>query len=104
MCIRDSKALDTRPVFSPDGKSLAYLAMARPGFEADRQGIMVMSWPAGEPRGIAPKWDRSAESMAWSKDGKTMYVVATNLGHQSLFSICLLYTSPSPRDRQKSRM
>ena len=82
-----NKALDTRPVFSPDGKSLAYLAMARPGFEADRQGIMVMSWPAGEPRDIAPKWDRSAESMAWSKDGKTMYVVATNLGHQSLFSI-----------------
>jgi dipeptidyl aminopeptidase/acylaminoacyl peptidase len=61
--------------------------MARPGFEADRQGIMVMSWPAGTARDIAPEWDRSAESMVWSKDGRTMYVVATNLGNQSLFAI-----------------
>ncbi len=82
-----NQALDTRPVFSPDGKSLAYLAMARPGFEADRQALMVMSWPDGQARDIAPKWDRSAESMVWSKDGKTMYVVATNLGHQSLFAV-----------------
>src|SRR5262249_21530205 len=83
-----NKALDTRPVFSPDGKSLAYLAMARPGFEADRQAVMVMSWPpSGQPRDIAPKWDRSAESIVWSKDGKTIYSVATNLGQQSLFTI-----------------
>ncbi len=82
-----NKALDTRPVFSPDGKSLAWLAMARPGYEADRQGIMVMSWPTGAAREIAPKWDRSAESMVWSKDAKTMYVVATNLGNQSLFAV-----------------
>jgi dipeptidyl aminopeptidase/acylaminoacyl peptidase len=82
-----NKALDTRPVFSPDGKSLAYLAMARPGFEADRQAVMVMSWPDGKPRDIAPKWDRSAESIVWSKDGKTLYSVATNLGQQSLFTI-----------------
>jgi len=82
-----NKALDTRPVFSPDGKQLAWLAMARPGYEADRQGIMVTSWPDGKVREIAPKWDRSAESMLWSKDGKTMYVVATNLGNQSLFSL-----------------
>jgi dipeptidyl aminopeptidase/acylaminoacyl peptidase len=82
-----NKAFDTRPMFSPDGKSLAWLAMARPGYEADRQAIMVMSWPDGKPREIAPKWDRSAEQVVWSKNGKTMYVVATNLGNQSLFTI-----------------
>jgi dipeptidyl aminopeptidase/acylaminoacyl peptidase len=83
----ENKALDTRPVFSPDGKQLAWLAMARPGYEADRQALMVRAWPDGKAREIAPKWDRSAESMAWSHDGKTMYVVATNLGNQSLFAI-----------------
>jgi len=80
-------ALDTTPVFSPDGKRLAYLAMARAGYESDRKAIMVMNWPDGQPLDIAPGWDRSAESIAWSKDGKTMYVVATNLGNQSLFAI-----------------
>ena len=83
----ENQALDTRPVFSPDGKQLAWLAMARPGYEADRQALMVRAWPDGQPREIAPAWNRSAESFTWSKDGKTLYVVATNLGNQSLFAI-----------------
>ncbi|HET6348476.1 MAG TPA: S9 family peptidase [Candidatus Krumholzibacteria bacterium] len=83
----ENKAWDTRPVFSPDGKQMAYLAMKRPGFEADRLGIMVRAWPDGATREVAPAWDRSAESFVWSKDGKTLYVVATNLGNQSLFAI-----------------
>jgi dipeptidyl aminopeptidase/acylaminoacyl peptidase len=36
-----NQAWDTQPVLSPDGQSLAYLAMSRPGFEADRFGIMI---------------------------------------------------------------
>ena len=30
------RAWDTAPLFSPDGETLAYLSMMRPGFEADR--------------------------------------------------------------------
>jgi len=43
-------AYDSAPSFSPDGKTLAYLAMARPGYEADRQQIVLMSWPDGAVR------------------------------------------------------
>jgi len=82
-----NKAWDTRPVFSRDGKQLAYTAMARPGFEADRFALMVQAWPDGKAREIAPAWDRSTDAFAWSADGKTIYAVATNLGHQSLFAI-----------------
>ena len=85
----ENKALDTRPVFSPDGKQLAWLAMARPGYEADRQALMVRAWPDGKPREVAPAWDRSCESIVWSRDGKTVYTHATNLGHQSVFAIDL---------------
>jgi dipeptidyl aminopeptidase/acylaminoacyl peptidase len=83
----ENKAWDTRPVFSRDGKQLAYLAMKRPGFEADRYALMVRSWPDGKAREIAPAWDRSAEAIVWSADGRTIYTVATNLGHQSIFAI-----------------
>ena len=31
-------------------------------------------------------------------------IVKTALGCVAVFRTCLLYTSPSPRDRQKSRM
>ena len=43
-------AWDTGPVFSPDGRTLAYRAMARAGYEADRFRIVLRSWPDGEPR------------------------------------------------------
>ena len=36
--------------------------------------------------------------------GKTMGTLAVALAAVNVFGGCLLYTSPSPRDRQKSRM
>ncbi len=43
-------AWDTQPVLSPDGQKLAYLAMARPGFEADRFQIMIRDLESGKTR------------------------------------------------------
>lgn len=87
-CLTDAnKATDTSPVFSPDGKALAYLAMARPGYEADKQTIMLMSWPNGPARPLTDKWDRSAGSIEWSDDGKTIYTTADNVGQRSLFAV-----------------
>ncbi len=80
-------AWDTAPVFSPDGNTLAYLAMERPDFEADRLGIMLREWPNGTTRPLAPDWDRSPGGLLWSADGDTLYATAQNLGHVSLFAI-----------------
>ena len=80
-------AWDTTPVFSPDGGTLAYLAMERPDFEADRLRIMLREWPNGSTRPLAPDWDRSPSSLLWSADGATLYATAQNLGHVSLFAI-----------------
>ena len=82
-----NKAWDARPVFSPDGKTLAYLSMAKPGYEADRFRIMLRDWPAGTERELAPKWDRSPSELVFAPDGKTLYATADNLGHHSLFAI-----------------
>jgi dipeptidyl aminopeptidase/acylaminoacyl peptidase len=82
-----NEAWDTAPVFSPDGRSLAYLAMERPGFEADRLRIMLRDWPNGVTRALAPDWDRSPGGLLWSADGGTLYATAQNLGHVSLFAI-----------------
>jgi dipeptidyl aminopeptidase/acylaminoacyl peptidase len=83
----DNKAWDTLPAFSPDGRTLAYLAMERAGFEADRYRIVLRSWPAGPTRVLTQAWDRSATDLAWSSDGKTLYTSADNLGQHSLFAI-----------------
>ena len=82
-----NKAWDTAPSFSPDGKTLAYLSMARPGYESDRFRIMLRSWPDGETRALTENWDRSPGGIVWSNDSKTIYTTASNIGQSSLFAI-----------------
>ncbi|REG27289.1 dipeptidyl aminopeptidase/acylaminoacyl peptidase [Archangium gephyra] len=82
-----NRATDTHPVFSPDGKTLAYLAMSRPGFESDRLRVVLRSWPEGKERVLAEQWDRSAGSLTWSPDGKSVLVTADDVGHHRAFSL-----------------
>ena len=51
-------AWDTGPVFSADGKTLFYRAMKRPGFEADRFGLMAMDLASGKTRYWEPDLER----------------------------------------------
>lgn len=83
----DNPAWDTKGVYSPDGRTLAYLAMARPGFEADRYQVMLMDVATGQKRKLAADWDRSAGSLQWRADGKALVVDAEDVGQHRLFSI-----------------
>lgn len=83
----DNDAWDTHPVFSPDGKTLAYTAMARPGFEADRFRIVLKTWPDGQSKILTEKFDRSVSDMTWSADGTKLFAVAQDVGHRALFSV-----------------
>jgi dipeptidyl aminopeptidase/acylaminoacyl peptidase len=78
---------DSVPVVSPDGKKLAWLSMARPGFEADKQRLMVMDIISGKVDDVSKNWDRSVSAMQFQADGKSLVVVAQNLGKTSLFTI-----------------
>ncbi|MDX1583891.1 MAG: S9 family peptidase, partial [Thermoanaerobaculia bacterium] len=71
----------------PDGKTLAYLAMERPGYESDRFRIVLRSWPDGAIRTLTEDWDRSPGGITWSSDGRTIYTAADNLGQHSLFAV-----------------
>jgi dipeptidyl aminopeptidase/acylaminoacyl peptidase len=86
-------AWDTHPRFSPDGKQLTYLAMARPGYEADRFGLMTVDWTGsgfgGEPREVNPGWDRSIASFEYAHDGSRVFAKAQQLGREPLFAITL---------------
>jgi dipeptidyl aminopeptidase/acylaminoacyl peptidase len=80
-------AWDAGPVFSADGTTLYYRAMKRPGFEADRFGVIALDLASGKTREIAPNWDRSAGEVVLSQDGKSFYTGADDLGEHRLFNI-----------------
>lgn len=85
----ENPAWDAKPKFSPDGKTLAYLAMRRPGFEADRFQLILLDLATGKKREVANSWDRSIADYQWSDDGKHMLVTADEVGQHKLFAIDL---------------
>ncbi|MFL5722091.1 MAG: prolyl oligopeptidase family serine peptidase [Chloroflexota bacterium] len=83
----ENEATDTDPAFSPDGSMLAYLAMDRAGYEADKLTVILRGWPHGETRRLTDGWDRSADAVAWAAGGRTLYVTAEDTGQRGLFAI-----------------
>jgi dipeptidyl aminopeptidase/acylaminoacyl peptidase len=68
--------MDTGPAVSPDGRWLAYTAMARPTYEADRQVVQLRDLRTGATRALTAAWDRSVNSIAWASDSRSLYVTA----------------------------
>ncbi len=63
-----NKAWDSHPTYSADGRYLAYLAMTKPGFEADRYRIMLRDTVTGQEKEVAPLWDRSPQlTLFWQR-------------------------------------
>ena len=84
---QDNPAWDTQPVFSPDGTQLAWRAMKRAGFEADRFHVVIADLKTGERRALTDAWDRSVDSIAFARDGKTLYATADHFGQHPLWAI-----------------
>ncbi|MFQ5719143.1 MAG: prolyl oligopeptidase family serine peptidase [Acidobacteriota bacterium] len=80
---------DTQPAYAPDGSTLAYLSMKRPGFEADRLRIVLRdrAGKKASERILADDWDRSVGSLTWTADSKALIVTAQETGRVKIFSV-----------------
>ncbi len=78
-----NEATDSSPTFSADG-TLYYLAMERPGYEADRQQIMRLR--GSKPEAMAPNWDRSVSALVVG-DQERLYAVANDMGRRRVFEV-----------------
>jgi len=86
-----STGAENAPLFSPDGKLLAYRAQRRPGYEADRWELWVApanadGTLAGQPKSLTQSLDRSVDSMVW-KDDSTLLFLAEEDAASALFEI-----------------
>lgn len=78
---------DTAPVWSPDGKTIAWLSMEHDGYESDKNRIFIMDMATGEKTDLTTDWDYTADAIAWNPDGKSIYFIAPNDGVTPVFSI-----------------
>ena len=66
---------DLNPKFSPDGRYVAWLSMARDGYEADRQRLCVYDLQTGEKRYVTESFDSNVDDFVWGADNHTLYYI-----------------------------
>ena len=67
---------DMEPSVSPDGKYMAWLSMATPGYESDRNRIFVMEIASGKKMEVTKGFQHPAGHISWGSDSKTIYFTA----------------------------
>lgn len=82
-----SRGADQNPVYSPDGRTIIYGSLERPGFEADKGRLMAYDRATRASRELLPQWDRSADSYAFSPGGDAIYISAVDRGRDKLYRI-----------------
>lgn len=87
--ISTSKGNDNQPVYSPDGRYIAFCSMERAGFEADKQRLMIYDRDKGTLTSVTDKFDRSVQEIVWSNDGTSIFFNAANEVYESIYKIDL---------------
>lgn len=67
---------DQNPVFSPDGKYLAWESMERDGYEADKIRLFVMNLTTGEKIDYSTSFDQNSTNLNWSANSKSLYFIS----------------------------
>jgi dipeptidyl aminopeptidase/acylaminoacyl peptidase len=81
---------DSEPAVSPDGTRLAYLSQKGSVFTAPRTQIMLRDLKGGAARALADSFNRSAQSLRWSSDSKTIYAIAADDGQERIYAFTVM--------------
>ena len=92
----DNPASDSTPLYSPDGKYIAYRAQQRPGYESDRFRLMLFDRKTGRKTQFAPtsKTDFWVGTFAWAPDSLKIYFVAEDKGESPIYSVSFKIRAP----------
>jgi dipeptidyl aminopeptidase/acylaminoacyl peptidase len=85
----DNPASDSTPLYSPDGKYIAYRAQQRPGYESDRFRLMLYDRKTGEKKNLTSNFDRWVGTFTFGKHNNDIFFVAENKGQSPIYSLAI---------------
>jgi dipeptidyl aminopeptidase/acylaminoacyl peptidase len=85
----DNPASDSTPLYSPDGKYIAYRAQQRPGYESDRFRLMLYDRKTEEKKNLTEDLDRWLGTYTWARDSKRIYFSSEKEGESPISEIVL---------------
>jgi len=77
----DNPASDSTPLYSPDGRYIAYRAQQRPGYESDRFRLMLYDRKTGEKKDLTKEFDGWVGTYSWSRNSNRIYFILENTGY-----------------------
>lgn len=83
--ITENPANDNQPLYSPDGKFIAYRAQKIPGYESDRYRLILYNRNTKKIENLTENFDRTVEEVFWSPDSNLLYFTAPDMGFMSLY-------------------
>jgi dipeptidyl aminopeptidase/acylaminoacyl peptidase len=91
----DNPASDSTPLYSPDGRYIAYRAQQRPGYESDRFRLMLYDRKTGERKDLSGKFYNwmAVGAFAWATNSRTIFYVSESRG---MAMIQQVEVSPNP--------
>ena len=86
--LKNNPGYDQNPKFSPDGKYVAWLSMARNGYESDRQRLCVYNLSTGEKKYLTETFDSNVDDFCWS-DNKDALIYFIGVWHatENLYAV-----------------
>jgi dipeptidyl aminopeptidase/acylaminoacyl peptidase len=75
---------DNSPLYSPDGKYLAYRSQTRSGYESDRFRLILLERATGKITVLTDLMDRWVNSFAWEPSSKLIFYTAEDRGRQAI--------------------
>lgn len=82
-----NRGADGLPRYSPDGKTLAYRAQARAGFEADKWDLWLLDRASGQRRNLTTNWPGSVDTYSWARDGGTIFIEGQDKGRGTIWNV-----------------
>jgi dipeptidyl aminopeptidase/acylaminoacyl peptidase len=80
-------ASDSTPLYSPDGRYIAYRAQQRPGYESDRFRLMLYDRKSGDKKDLTDGFEQWVGSFVWSRDSKTIYFSSEHKRHSLIYAV-----------------
>ena len=80
-----NKAGDGAPIYSPDGRSLAFAQRRIPKFYADRARLMIYDRVNGATSSLTENWDRSVDGLVWEADSRTLLGAIDDAGTRRVY-------------------
>lgn len=78
---------DRSPVFSPDGKKIAWQSMKTPGYEADKERILYYDFDKKAVEDLTEKYPDNASALEFSPDGKKIYFISGVKATEQVFFV-----------------